>query len=83
MGVYVSVTEDAMKETKTISKERWARWFGLPVEQIRFFDELTPQQKEIVYWEFGGFNAEDYVYAVRKGAGIVTRRGALKDEWRI
>ena len=58
------------------AKYHYAREFGLPEEQIRFFDELTPAQVEEVrrYFSAGLVNVEKYVYAVRRDGHLVWGR---------
>ena len=57
-------------------KERYARKFGLPADQIRFFDELTPAQAEDVRRQFsaGLAGVHDYVYAVKRDGSLVWHR---------
>jgi hypothetical protein len=59
-----------------IIKGRYRELFGLPADQIRFFDELTESQVELVrrYFTAGLVNVEKYVYAVRRDGGLVARR---------
>ena len=56
-------------------KDLYAREFGLPVEQIRFSDELTPERLSEVRQVFGiGLcSARNWVYAVRDDGGLVLR----------
>lgn len=58
------------------AKRRYAGMFGLPVEQIRFFDELTPAQVEEVREHFSArlVQVAGYVYAVRRDGHLVVRR---------
>jgi len=57
-------------------KERYARLFGLPAEQIRFFGELTPAQVEEVRRHFtaGLVEVDRWVYAVKRDGHLVTNR---------
>ena len=60
-------------------KNRYAtKFFGLPVEQVKFFDELTPEQKKLVIWHFN-FSRNDpdnanYVYAIKRDGNLVSKR---------
>jgi len=57
-------------------KSFYAKKFGLPIEQIRFFGELTEEQKECATYQFGtgraGYDA--YIYAIKQSGGLVPRR---------
>ena len=57
-------------------KERYCQIFGLPAEQIKFFDELTESQVALVrrYFTAGLINAGSYIYATRRDGGLVMRR---------
>lgn len=57
-------------------KRRYGRQFGLPAEQIRFFDELNEAQVEQVrqYYSVGLVDVEKYVYAVKRDGTLVWRR---------
>ncbi len=55
--------------------------FGLPVEQVRFFDELTEVQQDEVYWHFGRQNPGNYIYAVKRDGGLVEQRERKRPEW--
>ena len=57
-------------------KEHYGNLFGLPAEQIRFFDELTEAQVEEVRQKFtaGLVNVANYVYAAKRDGGLVPRR---------
>jgi len=57
-----------------IERRRYARVFGLPVEQIRLFGELSEQQDEGVAKMWGRYKADQYVYAARRDGGLVPRR---------
>ena len=63
----------------TQQRERYAQMFGLPVEQIRLFNELTPTQKNSVNWLFSLANTNQYVYAVKKDGSLVSKREKLKE----
>ena len=59
------------------AKRHYARKsFGLPEEQIKFFDELTPDQVSEVRQHFsaGLVDVEKYVYAVKRDGHLVWRR---------
>lgn len=67
-----------------INKQTYAdRCFGLPVEQIREYDELTEEQLLQVYRHFGRHRLTNrgYVYAVRKDGNLVAMRERLRPEW--
>lgn len=55
--------------------------FALPPEQIRYYDELTTAQKGRCHYLFGKYNAENYVYAVKKDGGLVSNRECKRPEW--
>ena len=56
-------------------KDHYARMlFGLPVEQIRFFDELDEKQQMAVRREYGAVDLDTYVYAVKADGELVRRR---------
>lgn len=54
----------------------YAHRFGLPEDQIRFFNELTPAQiKEVQYYFTAGLmRVNMYVYAVKRDGHLVLRR---------
>ena len=58
------------------TRDFYARKFGLPSEQVRFFDELTPKQVEEVRQLFsaGLIGVENYVYAVKRTGKLVWGR---------
>lgn len=57
-------------------KSQYARRFGLPEEQIRFFGELTPKQVDQVRQQFsaGLVDVGSYIYAVTRDGSLVWRR---------
>ena len=55
-------------------RERFARLFGLPVDQIRLFDELTEEQVDEVQQVYSLYNADAYVFAVKQDGGLVWNR---------
>lgn len=57
-------------------KGHYARLFGLPAEQIRFFGELTPDQVDEVRWHYsaGLVDVDNYVYAVKRDGHLVVNR---------
>jgi hypothetical protein len=57
-------------------KERYAHKFGLPSDQIRYYDELTKTERKEVFYQFGDHKPENYVYAVKRAGGLVWRRVA-------
>ncbi len=58
------------------------RCFGLPVEQIRLWSELSKSEQALVLYHFGNKQKNDrYVYAVKCGGGLAKRRELLRAEW--
>lgn len=57
-------------------KAMYAREFGLPPEQIRFFDELSEDQRKQVFWSFNINRPSFYVYAVKRDGNLVWERKA-------
>lgn len=57
------------------------RLFGLPVEQVKFFDELTADQKGQVAYHFGLPGADHFVYAIKRDGDLVSSRERLRPEW--
>jgi len=56
-------------------KERAARKFGLPVDQVRYYDELSEGQREEAARQWGKVPPYgDYVYAAKRDGGLVWRR---------
>lgn len=55
-------------------KMLYGQQFGLPAEQIRWFEELTAEQVEEVAWEFSVHEAYKYVYGVKRDGKLVRRR---------
>lgn len=56
-------------------KRRAAARFALPVEQVRFYDELTPAQVAEVGGSWGiKPKRSDYFYAVKRDGGLVWDR---------
>jgi hypothetical protein len=55
--------------------------FGLPVEQIKTFDELTPEQQERVYYFFGKANAGAFIYCVKQTGELIHSRERIRPEW--
>lgn len=55
-------------------KDYYARQFGLPVDQVRFFDELTDDQVSEVFWNFSPVDPEKYVYALKSTGKLVSSR---------
>lgn len=57
--------------------------FGLPVEQVKDYDELSPEQLNQVYRHFGQDKKVNrrFVYAVKKNGDLVTMRERLRSEW--
>jgi hypothetical protein len=50
------------------------KFFGLPTEQIKFYDELTSEQKAKVTWIFNALKPDDYIYAVKRDGTLVSKR---------
>ncbi|MCG3207229.1 MAG: hypothetical protein FOGNACKC_00829 [Anaerolineae bacterium] len=69
------------KDADSVRRMYASRFFGLPVEQVRYFDELAPAQKEQAYWWYGKTNVEPYVYAVKRNGDLVAKRERRKPEW--
>lgn len=65
-----------MTEKPDRVKERYARQFGLPVEQIKFFGELTLDQVEEVryYFTAGLIDVDKWIYAVKRDGHLVSNR---------
>lgn len=55
--------------------------FGLPVEQVKTFDELTELQQDEVYWRFGRQNPDNFIYAVKRDGDLVSQRERKRPEW--
>lgn len=55
-------------------KQIYARDFGLSVDQLRFFGELTEAQQAEVERLFNLINPGDYIYAVKRDGGLVWER---------
>jgi hypothetical protein len=64
-------------------RKRFARQFGLPADRIKLFDELTQEQIEEVQRAYGLYNADLYVFAVKRDGGLVWNRYKIADEWRF
>ena len=60
-------------------RDRFARQFGLPAEQIKTFDELTQDLVNEVQRVYGLYNADLYVYAVKRSGELVWNRYKLAD----
>ena len=54
------------------------RCFGLPVEQVKFYDELTADQTAQVVYHFGRLYADSFVYAVKRDGNLVSMRGGVE-----
>ena len=57
-----------------MDKNFYVRRFGLPEDRIKLFDELTGDQKVMVFWLFNAIKPDDYVYAIKRNGGLVSRR---------
>lgn len=57
-------------------RQWYAREFGLPAEQVRYFEELTPAQVEKVrqYFSAGLVGVKDWMYAVKRDEDLVWHR---------
>lgn len=64
-------------------RERFARQFGLPVEQVKLFEELTQEQVDEVQRVYGTYHADLYVFAVKRDGGLVWNRYKIDDGWRF
>jgi hypothetical protein len=58
----------------TNNTQHYAGKFGLPVEQVKFYNELTTEQRERVAYRFGGYRPDNHVYAVKRDGGLVSQR---------
>lgn len=58
------------------AKQRYARKFCLPADQVRFFGELNDVQVEEVrqYFSSGLVGVGNYVYAVKRSGELVWQR---------
>jgi hypothetical protein len=57
-------------------RQRYANKFGLPADQVRYYEELTQSERKEVLYQFGSHKPENYVYAVKRAGGLVWRRVA-------
>lgn len=64
-------------------KEAFARVFGLSGERMRYYHELTDDNKKLVAWEFGTYKADEYMYAINSYGRLVRRREKLIDAWKL
>jgi len=55
--------------------------FGLPVEQVKYFEELTEDQQAAARTRFGRLGVERYVYAVKRDGSLVANRERFRPEW--
>ena len=55
--------------------------FALPVDQIRYYSELTAKQKKRCHWLFGKTDADKFVYAVKQDGDLVWNRERKRPEW--
>lgn len=55
-------------------KRYYARLFGLPVDRIKFFDQLTIDQKNRVTYLFSSIGANKFVYAIKADGEMVWSR---------
>ena len=65
-------------------RQKWLyaeKCFALPVEQVRWFDELTPAQVGQVAYHFGLPYADKFAYAVKRDGDLVSSRERLRPEW--
>ena len=73
--------------TADSTKEKAARAFVLPVEQIRYYDELNNDQRGSAAAKWGSVpSRSNYVYAVKRDGELVSDRKAIADvirnDWR-
>lgn len=54
--------------------DHYAGLFGLPVEQIRYFEDLSLQQQDEVAYHFSAVDASKYIYAVKRDGHLVSIR---------
>jgi len=66
---------DVDQDGKDRLKGEAARRFGLPVDQVRYYDELSKVQREEAARQWGKIPPySDYVYAAKRDGGLVWRR---------
>lgn len=54
--------------------DHYARLFGLPVEQVFFFEDLTTALKNEVVYHFSSTGVNKFVYAVKEDGHLVWGR---------
>jgi hypothetical protein len=54
--------------------DHYARLFGMPVEQVFFFKDLTTAQENEVAYHFSSIDASKFVYAVKEDGHLVWSR---------
>lgn len=65
-----------------MNKQLYAdKCFGLPPEQIKAFDELTPEQQGRVHYFFGKCDTGRFVYSVKKSGELIHNRERIRPEW--
>jgi hypothetical protein len=75
---------ESLHSGRVISSARYwyaTTFFGLPENQIKYYDELSAEQKERCHWLFGKTNADQFVYAVKQDGDLVSRRERKRPEW--
>lgn len=80
-GTYVQTVQGGVLVRS--EKEIFARAFGLPVGQMRYFGELTAAQQSRVNDLFSLYRASEYIYAIKRDGGLVWRREKLAEAWRF
>ena len=50
------------------------KFFGLPEDQIKFYNELTSEQQAKVAWTFNALKPDDYIYAVKRDGALISKR---------
>lgn len=65
------------REVKDNVRRKAAAVMTLPVEQIRFYDELTAEQVAQVEYLFSHRGNERYIYGVKRSGDVVSHRELL------
>lgn len=58
-----------------------AEVFGLPVERIRFYEEMCDVEMRWVRFVFDSIEPEAYIYAMTSMRSLLPRRERLRAEW--
>lgn len=81
MALLPGIMEKARADLLRKKRPYADKCFGLSVEQIRFFAELTTEQMAQVYYHFGNLNPNNFVYAVKRDGHLVEMRERKRPEW--